>query len=86
MHRYFVDAYIKVKDINGNIESFLVEIKPFNQTQPPKFPGRQTQKYLTEVETFIKNQSKWKAADRYAKDRGAKFVVITEKELGIGKK
>lgn len=84
-HRYFVDAYIKIKDKDGNIKTFLVEIKPYKETLPPKFPGKQTKRYLTEVQTFIKNQSKWKAASRFAKQRDAEFVILTEKELGIGK-
>ena len=84
-HRYFIDMYLKIKDKDGNIKTFLVEIKPFSQTQPPKFPGKQTKRYLTEVHTFIKNQSKWKAASRFAKQNGAEFVILTEKELGIGR-
>jgi hypothetical protein len=33
--------------------------------------------------TFIKNQSKWNAAEQYSKDRGWEFIIITEKQLGI---
>jgi len=29
------------------------------------------------------NQSKWKAADEYCVDRGMKFLVLTEKDLGV---
>lgn len=84
-HRYFVDAYIKIKDKNGNMKKFLVEIKPSKETLPPKFPGKQTKRYLTEVHTFIKNQSKWKAAKAFAQKNGVEFVILTEKELGIGR-
>lgn len=82
-HRYFVDAHIKIRDVTGKISVFLVEIKPEVQTKPPVYPGKQTKRYLTEVETFVKNQSKWKAARNYAKERGVNFVILTEKELGI---
>lgn len=86
MHRYFLDATVKIKDINGNLSVFLVEIKPWVQTQPPKFPGKQTKRYLTEVETFVKNQSKWKAAEKFADERNMKFLILTEKDLfGIKK-
>lgn len=85
IHRYFVDAYIKVKQSTGEVKQFLVEIKPEAQATPPKFPGRQTRRYLTEVTTFIKNQSKWKAAKKYAEARGMEFIVITEKDLGLKK-
>lgn len=86
MHRYFVDVSMKIKTTDGTVKSFLVEIKPWQQTQPPKFPGRQTARYLNEVSTFVKNQSKWKAAKEYARRYGAEFIVLTEKELSIGKK
>ena len=54
------------------------------QTLPPEFPGRQTKRYLEESSTFMVNQAQWKAATNWAKDRGWDFVVLTEKELGIG--
>jgi hypothetical protein len=82
LHRYFVDFKIQVKTKDG-VKTYLVEIKPLAQTMPPKFPGKQTKRYLTESMTFIKNQSKWNAAEQYCKDRGWEFMIITEKQLGI---
>lgn len=85
MHRYFVDVKLRIRDAKGNIGTFLVEIKPYAQTIPPKHSGKKTrlyeQRYMQEVETFVKNQSKWKAARAYAEQRGMKFLVLTEKEL-----
>lgn len=81
LHRYFVDMKLKIKSVDGTIRDYVVEIKPFSQTQPPKYPGKQTKRYLEEVETFVKNQSKWEAARNYAKERNMQFVVLTEKEL-----
>lgn len=83
LHRYFVDFKIKVKSKDGRIQTYLVEVKPKGQTQPPKYPGKQTKRYLTEAMTFIKNQSKWEAADEYCKQRGWIFKVITEDDLGL---
>lgn len=82
MHRYFVDLVIKTS--NGEI--ILVEIKPKKQTVPPKKPARQSKKYIKEVMTYAKNQSKWEAAHAYAQKNGYKFQVWTEdtlKALGI---
>lgn len=79
LHRYFVDFKITV----ATGKTYLVEVKPESQTKPPTFPGRKTQRYLTESLTFMKNQAKWKAATEYAKDRGWEFKIITERELGI---
>lgn len=83
LHRYFVDFKIKVKTKDGRTQTYLVEVKPKGQTQPPKYPGKQTKRYLTEAMTFIKNQSKWEAAEEYCKQRGWIFKVITEADLGI---
>lgn len=80
-HRYFIDITMKVRGADGSIRNYLVEIKPHAQTQPPKFKGRQTKRYITEVETYAKNQSKWKAAKEFARQRNAEFIVLTEKEL-----
>ena len=86
LHRYFVDMHMKIKDANGKVSTYLVEVKPFAETLPPELKGkRATPRYMAEVEKFVKNQSKWKAARKYAEDRGAKFIIITERELGIGR-
>ena len=82
-HSYYVDAFIMIKSADGKIGKFLVEIKPEAQTVAPKFPGKQTRRFLTEMTTYMKNQSKWEAAKRWAKDRGMDFIVITERHLGI---
>lgn len=82
MHRYFTDLFIRRKD--G--KKFLIEIKPKNQTVPPKQGARKTKKYLKEVMTYAKNISKWEAAKRFAKHNDMTFEVWTEetiKSLGI---
>ena len=83
IHRYFVDFRIKVKQTDGSIKTYIVEIKPHAQTKPPEYPGRKTKRFITESLTFVKNQSKWKAAEQWCKDRGYEFKIITERELGI---
>lgn len=80
-HRYFLDAKIKVRTSSGLEKTYLVEIKPFCQTQIPKVPKRQTKRYIAECATFMVNQAKWDAADRWAKDRGWEFIILTEKHL-----
>jgi hypothetical protein len=83
IHRYFPDFYIKVKEPDGNIKKYLIEIKPHKQTIPPKKPQRQTKGYIYEAYEYAKNQSKWEAAKEYCKDRQWEFKVLTENELGI---
>jgi len=79
IHRYFVDFKITVH----TRKTYLVEVKPYKQTQLPEYPGKRTQRYLMESLTFMKNQAKWEAATNYAKDRGWEFKIITEHELGL---
>lgn len=83
VHRYFVDFKIQVKDRDGNIKVYLVEIKPDKQTRPPETPKRKTKQFINEVMTWGKNDAKWKAAREYCKDRGYEFIILTEHHLGV---
>lgn len=83
IHRYFVDFYIKVRNQDGIITKYLIEIKPERFTRPPEVPKRQTKKFIEEVFQYGVNQAKWKSANQYCQDRGMKFMVLTEKDLGI---
>jgi hypothetical protein len=83
IHRYFVDFYMKVQDRDGQIEKYLIEIKPKKFTQEPVKPKRVTKQFLEEVFTYGVNQAKWKAAREFCEDRKWKFLVLTEDELKI---
>jgi TnsA endonuclease N terminal len=82
-HRYFVDFIVTKLNKRGNKETVLIEIKPANQTKPPIRKSRVTKRYLTEARNYVINMAKWRAADHYAKSRGWKFHIYTEKELGL---
>jgi hypothetical protein len=82
-HRYFIDFKIVVREKNDTLQTYLVEIKPKKQTQPPKQPKRKTKTYMYESFQYVKNQNKWDAAKKYAEVRGWKFIVLTETDLGI---
>ena len=81
--RYFVDFYVKVRTTEGFIKKYIIEIKPLNQCNPPKKQKRTSNGYRSALKAYIRNQSKWKAAKKWADRRGWEFIVITEKELGI---
>lgn len=83
IHRYFVDFFIKVKTKDGIIKKYLVEIKPEKFTRPPTIPQKQTKKFIQEVFQYGVNQAKWKRANEFCEERGWKFLVLTEKDLGI---
>jgi len=83
VHRYFVDFYIKVKTNSNGVEKYLVEIKPERFTKPPTIPERKTKRFIDEVFQYGVNDAKWKAAFEFCKDRSMKFIILTEKDLGI---
>ena len=77
-HRYFPDFVVKTV----NNEKFMIEIKPSRQVVKPKPPKKKTKSYMRESFEYIKNQAKWQAAKSYCDDKGMKFKLITEKDLG----
>ena len=83
VHRYFPDFYVKKRNPQGIVESLLIEVKPAIQARAPKVQKKATRRYIKEVMTYGINTAKWKAAQDYCEDRKWKFVVMTEKELGI---
>ena len=83
IHRYFVDFYIKVKQQDGKIVKYLIEIKPERFTKPPPIPQRKTKQFINEVFQYGVNEAKWKSADMFCKERGLKFLILTEKDLGV---
>ena len=83
VHRYFPDFYVKYRDVKGNYQEKVIEIKPAKQVKEPKIQKRRTKKYVTEVFTYATNRAKWEAAEDFCKDRRWQFQILTEKELGI---
>ena len=59
----------------------VIEVKPKKQLSPPKEPKRKTKRWLNEVQTYIINQAKFKAANEYCKDRRYAFRILTEDHL-----
>jgi len=82
-HRYYPDFLIEVKESNGKVKKYVVEVKPKKQTLPPKKKSRVTKTYLYECRQYAVNQAKWKAASEFCLDNGVEFKIITEDELGI---
>lgn len=80
-HRYYIDFFIIINGIKC-----LIEIKPYEQTHPPikpkKLTGKSVLNYKKQLETWYINQAKWKAAQQFVLQKGFKFIIITDKELG----
>jgi hypothetical protein len=83
IRRYFPDLFVKIRDKEGIIKNYLIEIKPEKQTNPPKKGRKKTATYLNEVATYQKNLSKWQQAEKFCESNNMIFRVVTEKELGI---
>lgn len=79
--RYIVDVYIKYRNKNGEIIEELIEIKPYSQTIRPDKGRKKKSTYEDQMATWITNQAKWTAAQQYAKERGWKFRILTEKAI-----
>ena len=82
-HRYFPDFHMKIKEKNGKVKKYVIEVKPSKQTVKPRTPRKKTRSYMYETIEYAKNQAKWKAAKEFCKDLQYEFKIVTEKELGI---
>lgn len=83
VHKYYLDVLITLLEKDGP-KNYLIEIKPFKQTIPPKPSKRKKQKtILTEKFNWIKNSCKWEAAKVYCKKHNLRWSIITEKGIYI---
>jgi len=80
--RYFPDYYLIMKDKEGIITKYIVEVKPWKETIPPeRKKGKRKKTLLYESATWIVNQAKWESAKKWCKKKGLIFIIITEKQL-----
>ena len=86
--RYFPDFVVKKRVGDNKYQVIMIEVKPKKQTMPPdpsrrnNTPtGRVSRRYLNEAATYAINEAKWKAAQRYCKERGWIFQIMTETEI-----
>lgn len=84
IHRYFPDFVVEKRNKLGQTEMLVIEIKPSSQTKPPK-KSRNTKRMITEAMTYEVNKAKWEQAQKFCDSKGWKFIIFTEKELGIKK-
>ena len=85
--RYFPDFLIKYVDTDGLIITEMIEVKPYKQVVGPEAnPTRRTKSWLYEVHTYVTNMAKWEAAKKVCAERGWRFRIVTEYDLGIKKR
>ena len=85
-HEYNVDFYIKVIKASGEEQEWIIEIKPESQTKKPIYEGAnmtlgKLKSYNHNMQIWITNQAKFKAAKEWAEKRGYRFGVIDENFL-----
>lgn len=85
---YYTDFWIEMADDSkpDGKKRIFIEIKPYDQTQCPKPLTEQAtlkehKAYNKAAQTYLMNQAKWTAAKRYFEERGAEFMVLTERTL-----
>lgn len=75
---YYPDVFLVFKDKDGKLNKQLIEIKPHKQSQPSK--ARKASRRMQEQYTYIVNQCKWDAAQKWCESKGIEFRVLTEKD------
>jgi hypothetical protein len=85
IHRYFPDFWMKAKQSKGNIEEFVLEVKPKAQCEAPERKKKKEKTFITEVAQYGVNQAKWASARQYCLNRGWEFRILTEDDI-YGKK
>lgn len=81
-HRYFPDFWVR-KKTNESTEVLVIEVKPSKQTKIPTRDNKKQKTFISEALTYEINKAKWKAAEEFCNDHKWKFMIVTEKELGI---
>src|SRR6478735_7765940 len=92
-HTYHIDFYVEILNPNNpvGIDRLLIEVKPSQEAErvikntPPPKPVKITPKSLKNWEyslmEFFKNKRKWITAEKYAKNKGMFFIIVTEKTI-----
>ena len=86
-HNYIPDFYLETKErVNeGQMNKFLVEVKPEEETHQPIVPLNITTNKLKQLEykmaMWMKNSYKWSYAVEWCKSRDIKFWLVTQEQL-----
>ena len=78
-HNYYPDFLTKIKDKEGTVKTYLIEVKPKKQTKMPKKSNKKS--YMKEMCRYTINKCKWEAAEKLCEDNGWIFKILTEDNL-----
>lgn len=90
MHTYYTDYYVEFEDSYSDTGTsyWIIEVKSSSEvlSEPPEIPKNESRKalksYKYQIETWMKNMAKWKAAKAFCESRGWIFKIITEQDIG----
>lgn len=71
VHNYYPDYFVETIDN----DHWVVEIKPYNQTQKP------LNENCWAAKEYMKNICKWKATKEFCESKGYKFKIFTERTI-----
>jgi hypothetical protein len=81
-HRYFVDNSVVMRNKDGVIKKYLIEIKPHSKLLPPPHSNKRSPKNTAILQReYIQNKAKWVAASEWSRKHGYQFIIITEKHM-----
>jgi hypothetical protein len=73
---YVPDFFIVYVDRNGAKHAEVIEVKPASQTFK-----EQVGKSQYNQQQYVKNLAKWEAANKWCKQQGVRFRIVTENEI-----
>jgi hypothetical protein len=73
---YVPDFFVVYRDKNGKKHAEVVEVKPSNHTLLEKVG-----KSRYNQEQYVKNLAKWEAANKWCRQQGIKFRVVSENDI-----
>lgn len=82
MARYYPDFTMAIRNREGKVINYLIEIKPDRESRAPvPKKGKRKKTIIYEQTTWAVNEAKWKAAAEICKKRGWEFKILTEYEI-----
>lgn len=84
-HEYVPDLYVEIKENDGKIGKYLIEIKSKSDTIAPQMPKRRTQKSLRQfqfkAQQYAVNSNKWSAAEKWCRENGITWKIIMDDKI-----
>lgn len=82
MHNYIIDFNANFRTRTGEVKTYFIEIKCDRELQKPiASTKKKKENFLRECLQYQKNLCKWETAKKWAKSKGAEFLVLSETDL-----